>query len=376
MSSGRITRGGRPLPGSFNAEFTPGQMVMGICVFLFIAVLCFGAGVLVGRLEPKPAVDPLAQSVVAPSATADSTTTSGQPTTEAAPAAPTAPPATAPTPTPPPPRSAIPAPEPPPPGTVVAKKTAATPRTVDLPPLGASAKSSNRPLEQPVEVPVEVGTPVVPTPSPAAPEEPAPLPTTKSGANTKSGAVPPATPAAEAAKSTTIPAEALPPLPTTKSGANTKSGAVPPAPAPELTPSVPMDPEADLLGNELLETMTPSSKKAAATTKTAAATPAGKTAKSATTPEAPAPAAAGGGGNFGLQVGAFPGPNREAQAAELKKRADAAGLRAEIRPSKDKQYYRVVITGYRDRASALKALDDIKQRPGFEKAFVQDLSKL
>lgn len=130
------------------------------------------------------------------------------------------------------------------------------------------------------------------------------------------------------------------------------------------------------MGGDLLEPITAGTKKSAATTKTAANAATEKSATEKPAAEKPAAAPATGGGSFGLQVGAFPGPNREAQAAELKKRAEAAGLRAEIRPSKDKQYYRVVITGYGDRASALKALNDIKQRPGFEKAFVQDLSKL
>ena len=62
------------------------------------------------------------------------------------------------------------------------------------------------------------------------------------------------------------------------------------------------------------------------------------------------------------------------QANELKKRLDAAGLHGEIRKSKD--LCRVLITGYKDRAAAIKALNDLKQRAGFEKAFVQNLSSI
>jgi cell division protein FtsN len=210
------------------------------------------------------------------------------------------------------------------------KEAMPAPRSVELPPMDAS-KSSNRPPE----VPVQLEKP--PTPETVVKEEPPAKTDTKTAATN----LPP------------LPEKGKTPAPETKP--DTKSAAK----ATETKMAKSQNGLDDPLAEELLEPVSGAAKK------TGAAKPA-----------AAAAAPSAGGGQFGIQVGAFPGPNREAQANDMKKRVDAAGLKSEIRPSKDKQYYRVVIVGFKDRASAISALNGLKQRPGFEKSFVQDLSKI
>lgn len=370
MSNLRNSRGGRPIPGAFNAEFTPGQMVIGICIFLFAMIASFGAGILVARMDPSfqktAEVIDLTQpgQPTLPSATKldkPATPPASTPaTTPATPSAPTAQPPAAQAPVPPLP----PAP----------KEDPNAPRRVELP-APSAPKSSNKSVEVPVSMPppvVSEGTKPAEAPPapPAAPTDSAKTETTPAAktdtkADTKTAAAPaaadlPPLPAASKTGKTDTPAETATKTEVAKVDPK-KTGTTPTDPKKGATPA-----DADL-EEDLLEPISSAPKTA---TKTGAAkTP-------ATTEKPAATTAPAGGGTFGIQVGAFPGANREAQAAELKKRVDAAGLGAEVRPSKDKQYYRVLVVGYKDRAAAIKALSDLKQRPGFEKAFVQDLSKL
>lgn len=333
MSGSRISRGGRPIPGAINAEFTPGQIVIGICVLIFVVMVSFGAGVLVGRGEPHQA------QVI------DTTVPPSQPAITQEPAQ-----AKAATP-PPPPRDATPPvetkaaetkttdskPGPPPlPGASVAKKqdSPSGPRTVDLPPL-ASGKSSNKT----VEVPVNMPPPVVETDLPAT---------------------------ADPKKSGTAEVSSLPPLPG-KSDAATPGAKAPEAPKP--------NPELEsALEEGLLEPIAPQPAKSDTTKSDASAKSAASTKPAANNKSGAAPAAKGGG--YGIQVGSFARPNREEQANSLARTVEASGLKAEVRATADKSMYRVLVVGYPDRASAVKALNDLKVRPGFEKAFIQDLSKL
>jgi len=324
------------LPGTVVTEFTPGQLVIGVCVMLFFAVLCFGAGILVGRNDPSLNTLPPADLAAATPATTA-------------------------------PLDSIPAPPP-----AAGRGMQQSPRTPDaptqpqaitLPPI-----ASNAPPTAAAEIPVKLETqptpelpPVVPPANTQPANTPAPAPITAPAPATEKSAALAPIPAPDASKTATTPKPADP-----------KAGALPaiPPPAPKA-PAPPVLDEDDLLAQSALE---PIAAKKAPQPKSATAPPA--TAPPAATPPTPKSAASGGSGAFGIQIGAFPGPNRESQANDLLKRTQAAGFSAEVRTSKDKQYYRVVITGYRDRASAVKALESLKQRPGYDKAFIQDLSKL
>lgn len=376
MSNLRNSRGGRPIPGAFNAEFTPGQMVVGICIFLFAMIASFGAGILVARMDPS----------FQKTAEVIDLTQPGQPTLPNAPKPekPATPPASTPAATPSAPAApAAPAAQAPvPPLPPAPKEDPNAPRRVELP-APAAPKSSNKPVEVPVSMPAPVvseGAKPGDTPATAAAPAEAAKPESPKPESPKTETSPAKTDAKADTKTAAAPVAAdLPPLPaTTKTGktetpaetaTKTDVAKVDPKKA-GVTPTDPKKGAAPVdadLEDDLLEPI--------ATTPKTAATKTG-VAKTPAATEKPAAAAPTGGGTFGIQVGAFPGANREAQAAELKKRVDAAGLSAEVRPSKDKQYYRVLVVGYKDRAAAIKALSDLKARPGFEKAFVQDLSKL
>ena len=339
MSGSRINRGGRPIPGAVNAEFTPGQIVVGICVLIFAAVIFFLAGVLVGRNDPTTAQ--VIDTTTPPPLITETPTQAAPPATKAA-----VPPAQVAATTPPPaqPPSA-------PPITPAADLKKGTPpggpRSVDLPPL-ADAKSSNRT----VEVPVQMPPPLVPdAPDTKSTTKPDTKSTAKSDAKTSTETLPP------------LPGSTKTEVAGEKAPADTKK-----APADAKKSPVPangyIEPE---LAEELLETI--------GGPENAPAKPAA-TPKSGTAAAPKAPASTGKGGGFGIQVGSFSKPNREEQANSVKSSVEAAGLTAEVRPTADKSMYRVLVVGFPDRASAIKALNDLKQRPGFEKAFIQNLSQL
>lgn len=101
-------------------------------------------------------------------------------------------------------------------------------------------------------------------------------------------------------------------------------------------------------------------------------------------PSRPAPASSGiqlpprnadvGLGAFGVQVASFQGANREQQAREFQRIArDRHQLATEILPSSDGQYHRVVVTGYNDRATANRAAEALKQHAQFKDCFVRPL---
>lgn len=83
---------------------------------------------------------------------------------------------------------------------------------------------------------------------------------------------------------------------------------------------------------------------------------------------------AAGGHKFGIQLIAYNGADRRAKAEALcgKVQKDN-GLQATIIPSEDDQYYRVVVVGYADRASADKALGEVRTKTGFKDAFIKPL---
>lgn len=334
MSGNRINRGGRPIPGAVNAEFTPGQIVVGICVLIFAAVIFFLAGVLVGKYDPTVA------EVIDTTKPAEIVTE----TPLIRPAEKSVPPTQTASATPPPTSNPTPPSNPsPPPITAAAdlKKESSSlgPRTVDLPPLSSAKSPSGT-----VEVPVKMSPPLIPD---------APDPSTSNKTDTKS-----------ASKSAT---DSLPPLPGSskteakpamaeeKTQTASKTGAKPPVGYLEAE-----------LADELLESIGGPEN---APTKSTAST---KKEPGSSTKSAPAGSASG----YGIQVGSFSKETREEQANSVKRSLEAAGLTAEVRPTKDKSMYRVLVVGFPDRASAIKALDDLKQRPGFEKAFIQDLSRL
>lgn len=77
---------------------------------------------------------------------------------------------------------------------------------------------------------------------------------------------------------------------------------------------------------------------------------------------------------FGIQLIAYNGADRRSKAEALcgKVQKDS-GLQAAIIPSEDDAYYRVVVVGYADRASADKALGEVRAKTGFKDAFIKPL---
>jgi cell division protein FtsN len=88
--------------------------------------------------------------------------------------------------------------------------------------------------------------------------------------------------------------------------------------------------------------------------------------------DAPTSTAARGG--FGIQVAAFSGAARKQKGAESLRQLKArAGPTAQLESADDGRYYRVMITGFKDRASANAACAEWRRKPGFTDAFVRPL---
>lgn len=278
------------------AEFTSGQLVIAICVSLFVALVCFLLGVLVGRYDrahrlaetPAP-IEETSPSVPVPSAPVQ-TGVQTSPRTESV------------------------------------ETTSATQHS----PWSAGRVRDMEPLPSPTEGSTELEKPVA-IPKPAVEGEAAPA-----------VAVPPA-PSAEAAK---------PEVPAT-----------PPAPvtAPALAPGTP----GTLDEPEIA--MPPIT----ATASTDAAKQPGQNGKPSTGDGKKTERTAGR-GKFGIQVAAFQGGGREAAAQAFKSQLKSKeALDAEI--VMDGQYARVIITGYKDKASAAAACAEFRKKPGLDKSFVRAL---
>jgi hypothetical protein len=299
------------------AQFTSNQLIIAICVFLIVALICFCLGVLVGRYEtastrvkearsvepllpaapPQPlpkretplgpeGVQESPRPVVMPFAPAKTPGFPGSPTGGT---------------TAPGPRSSE---HPAPP-----KPAAPTGATASGPPAGAEAASKpvqeEKPGAKPESAPAAEAASPVAAPSPAQPAPPVSAP----------GAPPePSKPAETAAPAPTTPEE--------------KTKEVLPVPAAPSLPPVPAKPE-----------------KAEAS-------------------KAPK-------GTYSIQVAAFSGPNRQKAADEYKRRLEAnSDLKAELVAFED-NHVRLFVGNYPDKDTADKACAELKKRAGFADSFVR-----
>lgn len=79
-------------------------------------------------------------------------------------------------------------------------------------------------------------------------------------------------------------------------------------------------------------------------------------------------------GKFGVQLASFTGSQAEVKAEQfLKKVEKQLNLSLTILKSSDGKYYRVVVTGYADRAAASEACARIRKTAGLSEAFVRPL---
>lgn len=295
------------------AEFSSGQLVIAICVSLFIALTCFLLGVLVGRYDGSARVARQeAPRTVAPLAESSGAERGVQTS----------------------PRDdliqkPLERPERKTPGPAPREIRTLSPLK-DLDPLPPPPQST-RELEAPIPV-------VRPTPGDEAALRPSPDPT----ASVKPSPTPGGLAAASPPPTIASPRESASPPPTVVSSRETPS---PPVPA-EQNIAVPASP--DPISVLTVDPVAVDNGAAAA----------------------PGPPAQR--GAFGIQVAAFTGANRDAAAAEFQRRLrENAGLHAEI--ITDQQYARVVIVGYKDRVSANAACAELRKKAGFADAFVRPL---
>lgn len=303
------------------AEFTSGQLVVAICVSLFFALTCFLLGVLVGKYDSASqgadtaAVSDTESSPKEPEAASapredEQKRREGTQTT---------------------PRANL----------LIRKPASATPDRRETP--GDARERELASLPPRLERPAQAAAPARIT-KPAGEQGPVRL-----------SALPPGSPEAPGA---TTPQEPFPDkLPAPKAPAPSES-------KPETRP-----PEQK---TEAPPTPAPSPEAAAAPKPPSAPEPP----KPAATPEKPSGTKpeSKDRGQFGIQVASFQGAQRKTEAAVYKRRLkENAGIDSEIIRSEDDQYYRIVIVGYKDRATAAAACAELKKRAGFADAWVRAL---
>jgi len=280
------------------AEFTSGQLVIAICVSLFVALVCFLLGVLVGRYDRahRMAETPAPVEETAPAA---------------APPAPAAPVQT---------------------GVQTSPRTdaVASAPSPQHSPWSAGRVRDMEPLPSPTEGSTELEKPVA-IPKPVAEGEAAPA--------VAAAPAPPAEPVKPEVQ-TPPPAPATPPAP------------APGAPGALEEPEIAMPPITATASNNAAKQPGQNGKPSAGEGK--------KTERTA------------GRGKFGIQVAAFQGGGREAAAQAFKSQLKSKeAVDAEI--VMDGQYARVIITGYKDKASAAAACAEYRKKPGLDKSFVRAL---
>ncbi len=339
--------------GKLTAEFTQGQLVIGSCAMLFIALLCFVIGMITGRGQASKEIEVLQkasgggaiQTAAAPK-TGTSDSTDKKPTT-----------------TPAKDQGVQTSPRPDSLGqTSPAKPLTPVPATPSAtPPVAEAAKT-------PASTPATPATPPATTPlSPATPPA------------TPAAATPAPAPAAPTGDKTVLPP--LPPIPKTASEIQRSMQTGHPAVAQPTTPPVQVVPLPGATAPGATVPPTPVTPALAPPTQAPApATPVPATPPAATTPAptaTPAPAAKPvtvAKGKFGIQVASFQGAEKEKTAAECQRRLKAnAGFDSVIVSGKDGAAAQVVIPGFKDRLSAKKAVEDLKKKPDFKDAWVKEL---
>jgi len=322
-------------------DFSPGQHIIAICLFLVQAMVMFFLGVLVGKYQPSSFYH--LKEEAAPVAAAAGT---AQPT--------------------PPQRHVYEVPVP--------QKPAETPVKV-VP--QESQPADPAPAAAPVAPPAQTPPPAAGTQSPAAPAPAAapgaaaPLP---AGVTTSPVVVVPPDKAAAAAQDkaaapqdTAAAPQAPPAAPEQAAPAQTPppsagpNAAVKPAsPAPPEKPSEPVaKASAPAIDEEapLLEGVEPGGKKAAEVKKEPAA------ATTATTTPA--------GGKFVIQVASLAGADRKKAETQLHKLEKQTGLKGAVLQASGDKYLRIVVGDFADRASAMKKCDELRKQPEFSGCFVK-----
>lgn len=308
MKRSRSTRNGDKL----TAEFTSGQLVIGIVCALFFCVACFMLGILVGKLDPSLQPGDTVEAVAAAVAPA------------AKPAAPPAAPAAA---------AAKPAPKP-------TGGVQQSPRTDGLQPHSTQPPKATELPPLPGSAPVKI-----------AKETPAPTTRTRLDLPAGQATPPPATvapPAAVPAAPGAAPAPAAPAPAAPAPAAVAAATPAPPPPAP-LEP-----PAAEAAAPVAMQAVDPPD---------APLTPATPAAK---------PAAAAASGSFGIQVASLTGADKNARAVEFQKKFKKdTGLDCQAFPTSDGQYVRLMVVGYASKADAAAACANLKKTPQFAQAFVK-----
>ncbi len=299
------------------AEVTSGQLVVIICVSLFVALACFGLGILVARIDPsfKQAEQPAVESPPSPETVTYTIPVMGEAESDATGAASEgeADSGAQRTPETPPPRSPF-----------MDNK----PRLTALPPLQPQ-RSTALEVEAPSRAPRAEETPgasaVEGTPAAAAP---AALPAAAPAAPPQTVSASPAAPAAAPAAPSQTGAASL-----------AAPAAVPAAPAQAV-----------------------------------AASPAPPATQAPPTPVSPQTAVRRDRGKFGVQLAAFSGADRRQKAEQFQRLLrEQLKVDAELIPSDDDAYHRVIVVGFSSRDAANAAAADLRRKAGLNEAFVRPL---
>jgi len=296
--------------GKQGPEFTSNQLIVGICIFLVAALVCFMLGVVVGKFDTRAKVadqpqEPDTEHVEKPGPVSDTRRGLEETPREGTQAYPRYRPIELP--------AAKPAAPIPSPITVPARPTI-EPTTL--------AKDSDQATRLFPEKP-EIQLPQLPEP-PSAPAAATPSVEASESAQEKSAQAPPETPSKEAR----LAAE----------GFEARQPAAAEAPAESPIETVPASEPAP------------------------------------TSPEPEFPESRPGEWAFGVQVASFAGPNREQAAQDYKLRLEASSdLKAMLMPSEDGRYLRVVVGGYPDRKTAERVCKELRKQAEFTDCFVKSL---
>lgn len=303
------------------AEFTSGQLVIGICVALFVALTCFLLGVLLGKRDPS-----LQAHTGAATETVESAREGAQKS----------------------PRPGVldaQAPETPlDPYTTPAERNG--PRVTNVAPLGGNESAPPGPtrIRRVSESPE------------ATPEErPVNLTTPEDEDNEEAGT---------SAPERTQTAAAEPPPPreddSSSSGPVRLQGSEPPVEVGRPTTESPQTAQQD----QPTPTV-PAPQPTLPQAREAEQPPAASAAASAT-----------GRGSWGIQVASFLGSDRANRAEEARQRVEQeTSMRAGVFPSPDGSIHRVLIIGFADKPSATAATQTLRQRNGYSDAFVKELPR-
>jgi cell division protein FtsN len=313
----------RPKSKRLTAEFTSGQLTIGICTFLLVGCVTFVLGIVVGKYQREyspnsvpPRVEEIAPTHDEPTKDKDVSSSANTP-----------------------------APDPSPPA------SSETPKTKAEAPSGPQGIQTSPRLDS--MIPKKTSPEVVAV-APAKENTQLPPPALSPGETKQkkprsrslpplgpdpSGSVPPSTPStasqATVAKATTAPFKVVP-LPKAEEKNDRPKKA-----SPEKSPKP--------------------------------TTVAKQSVKKEAKP-APAKPAAAKLGKFGLQVAALAGEKRAAKAEECQRRLkEHAGYDSVVLKSDDGKYHRVVVPGFADRATAAAALKKLKAKAGFSDAWIREL---